>query len=441
MTEEAIPVQEINSPDKLQLKDVLDKLDNLQEGETLHISHSFNITRIGGLNIAIDVAMQGEKKPWGAVLPPGGDESLKSKKKRTENTVDIIESPNSEEGKSNAQIVGQALGSKIDMVLISHLDPDHLDFEAIRAMMESNEKLNVYGPLGWQSFIAKAHGFDKNSDDFNYLPENIKRRMKALSPKPANPNEKGLSDYYKGLNLSEVEFEDKGKKAKISSFEVPHIGGAYAEYSQGFILEAGDKKIVHIADAGFTPELLREVAEIQKKGHITQIYVSNAAYNPSRPYPPSPEATRVMEKVALAEQVSHSNYLPIALAAITDGETPIFLTHHGTYYDSMRVDIEKGGLSGRLPMSDKTDIPKKDWLGNLKSFILDALNASEKEISKAGPLANSTGSHGRTSKSELARSIAVHSKFTNKLVGWINKEKIPQEVGNTLRFPQANSIN
>ena len=443
--DETIENEVVPFPDKLELNDVLEKIDQLKEGQTVHITHSFAISKIGGLNIAVDVVTEGDVKPWGTILPPPGDETLKSTKFERQTQTEIIHSRAdflNDQLKSNSQRVGEALGSRVDAVVISHLDPDHMDFETMRAMMNTNENLQVYGPLGWQSHIAKAHGLNKDSDNFDYLPENIKKRLHGLSPKPTNPSrEKGLT-FEGALNLSEVVVEKNGKKAKIISFEVPHIGSKAAEYSQGFVLEAGDKKIMHIADAGLTPELLRQVSEFHDSDKpMSQIFVSTAAYNLSQPYPVSAEKWKLIRDVMREEAYAHSNYLPVALAAVTEGKTPIFLTHHGTYYDSQRVKIEEGGLNQRLPFSKEQKKEKSAWLSELKNFIHDTTKSMQDSLNESSPLSGSTSSTGRTTKTELTKSIYTHFKFTKQLTDWINNSKIPEEVGSIFKFPAANSIN
>lgn len=426
--------ENIFSPDKLEVKNVVEQINSLQDGETLKISHAFLVMRLGGINIAVDPAIQARRsseKEKNKLIPPSQGEASKSKKQHgSAYTYSMIEAPvekNGDSNETNTARVGRILAPYIAAIFISHLDTDHYDFELIRTMLETNNNTKVYGPLGWQGVIAKYH-----TD--NYLPEHITQRMRSFSAKPV------LN--YPGLNLDRTILNaQNGTNVSVRAIDIPHAGGLPAEFVQGFVLENETNRILVIPDAALSPEIIKQIKmnALDAEGkQLTQIIISTATLNPESFYGIINERLSYVLRDEIEEGVAHSAYLPLVVAAYMGSEIPIHIVHSGFYY---RSSSEKRSLRNRYPEYKKADNPmSKEWLSRLKAHVDKTLIEMERQVNTLGPLSISVGRHGRSEIGKLLRDFPIRLRFSQKIVEWIKKEGVPDSVLEIIRSPQANEI-
>lgn len=437
-------------PDKLEVNKVVEQINNLKDGETLKISHAFLIVRLGGINIAVDPAIQARslsEKEENEFIPPSQGEASKSKKKQDgAYAYSMIEAPvevNGNPHETNTARVGRILAQYIDAIFISHLHTDHYDFELIRTIMETNSNTKVYGPLGWQGVIAKYHSLEITGDNptDNYLPEYVRKRMKSLSAKSADPNrDSGLN--YPNLNLDRTILNaQNGESVSVKAIDIPHAGGLPAEFVQGFVLESKTNRILLIPDAALSPEIIKHIkmnAQGADGNKLTQFIVSTATLNPESFYGILNEQQSYVLRDEIEEGIVHSAYLPLVAAAYTEGETPISIVHSGFYY---RSSSEESNLRSRYPEYKKADNPTlKEWLSRLRAKVDETLKEMEEQINTLGPLSISVGRHGRSEIGKLLRDFPIRRRFARKIVEWIKKEGVPDNVLEIIHSPQANEI-
>lgn len=437
-------------PDKLKLGDVVEQIKNLQDGEMLKISHAFMVVRLGGKNIAVDPAIEARslnEKEANKYIPLSKGEASKSVKERgdvyTHTLIDASDESGDNPAETNTKKVGLALADHIDAVLISHLDADHYDFELIRSMMEKNQNLQVFGPLGWQNEIVERHSNEVLGDKptLNYLPEKIYKRLKAFSAKPADP-EKEKGWFYPGDNMDRLIMKSAdGQEISIKAIDIPHMGGLPVEYVQGIILESQADRIMIIPDAALSPEVVEHIntnAVDQNGRSLTQIVVSTATLNPEAFYGILDEEQSNTLRDEIEEAVAHSAYLPLIAAAYTSGETEVNIAHSGFYH---RSSSDEKHLRNRYPEYKQTDNPEpKEWLGRLRQKVDETLFEMESEIKTLGPLTVSVGRHGRAEISHLLRDFPIRRKFATTIINWIKTEGVPDSVLANIHIPKSNEI-
>jgi len=444
-------------PDQFKIYDVLNNIDRLQDGEILKISASFFIISIGGKKIAIDPALIGrsfKKSESGKLIPPSGGIASHSVKLNAERyTHTMIEAPpdeNSNADETNTSRVGRILADRIDAVLISHLDADHYDFELIRTMMETNENLEVFGPLSWKTEIAKHHSLESMGEKGekptkNYMPDKLFKRLKTLSGKTADP-EKNIGLRYNNLNLDKAELKSWIKddnqpgryreitNAKISAIEIPHTGGLPAEYVQGFVIENENNRIMVIPDSALSPEAVEHIKKNvtdSNNNKLTQLIVSTGTLNPETFYGlPHKLADYIRDNIE--ESIAHSAYLPLVAAAYTDGETDVNLSHAGFYY---RSSSNKAYFRTRYPQPKDHQYPDaKVWLEEFRDYIDETMEEMKTDIKSLGPLTSSV------EKSTLIRDFPIRRKFALKLIKWLKQKGVPDSVLGKIHNPEGNTI-
>lgn len=438
-------------PDTVKISEVLANIQKLKNGEVLKISHAFMIVRIGDKNIAIDPAISGRslnKKEPNKLIPPSGGLASMSDKGFTEKYDHSMIALDTElnqgtEKKTEIAQIASILAPHLDCILISHLDADHYDFEFIRTVLENNPNASVFGPLGWQAEIAKYHSLEGVAEPVNptnHLPETISKRLKALSGKPANPeNDRGLN--FPKLNLDRT----KLGSVSIKAIDIPHSGGLPAEYVQGFILESGPERILIISDAALSPEAIKHVEQnlFDTSGQkLTQICVSTATLNPETFYGLLNEEKSDKLRDNIEEGIAHSAYLPVIIAALTSGEVKINLNHSGFYY---RSSAEKSVVRNRYPewkskRDGEIEPTAQQWLVMLKEQLDKTLSTNQTKINKLGPWSSAIGKKGRISFGKFVRDFATRRKFAKEVIAWIKETGVPDSVLELLTTPQANEV-
>lgn len=324
-------------------EDVVNMIDGLSHGDSGFITHAWSVGKFGGETIMFDPALRSRVSKEGRFTQMEKNDHL-----RSDLPTDAYS--NSIFGSENLDIVAASIASKVDKILITHLDSDHIDFDFIVRMMQSNEKLEVYGPSGWQKFIGDTHVFEgeANPKKKPVLPEHIRTRLHGLSPVHT------LGDKPRGLapdravnpalydSLHTIQYEHNGVRTTITSYDTPHFGGMHAEHVQSFLVESGDQRQFFISDSALSPEILDIVQKIHKEKKLTSITTSVAKFN-AEPYVPflTPEFSDDVRN-AVEEKISHTILLPFIIAALTNAEVPIRMTHFGLYHNSI-PDMSKIG--------------------------------------------------------------------------------------------------
>lgn len=423
------------APAKLPLGEVLKSIQRLARGDVLHIGNAMEVVRVGDKNVLVDHAIVGRELPEkGKLIPPGttGQDAFRSQKDESHYSHFMIDAPpdGPTDNSSSVGRIGRALAPHIDAMLISHLDADHIDFELTRTILEHNPKAEVYGPLGWKKYILRLHDREGTpSSGKPVLPDKLVERIHSFIPRRPDMNkpEPGA----KSLIPTEIKL---GNSVTITSLDVPHMGAPqFVEMTQGFLLESDAERVLVISDAAMSPELIAQVTKLHAEKALTHILISGATYNPETMYGILPPKAANWGREKFEEGLAHSAFLPVVVEALTNGEVPIDIVHHGFYY---RSSADRKFLNFRLPAQKAgTETPER-WFGRVHQKIEELMQSNKNEIDDLNRLSLAL----KHNLPKFLKDARVRLRFANNLVAWIKKEKVPQEVIDHLGMPQPGEI-
>lgn len=417
MTEHVDILSETEYFHSISSEDVMNMIDGLSHGDVGVITHGFLVGRFGDETIMVDPAIRANLKKDGRFTQMRNTDHLRS-------NLPAEKYSNSIFGAEDLDTVAATIAPKVDKILITHLDSDHIDFDFIEHMMRVNEKLEVYGPLGWEQQVFATHVFEDESNPKKkpVLSDHIRLRLHGLSPVHT------LGDKPKGLaptreerpllydELHTVHYEHSGVKTSISSFDTPHFGGSDAEHVQSFLIESGDQRQLIISDSALSPEIMTLVQKLHTEKKLTSIITSVAKFN-AEPYAPL-FTPKFSDKVrnAFEEKISHTILLPFVLAAITNAEVPIRMTHFGFYHNSI-PDMSK---IGRRFTFSSTDI--HEWCTQFSAKIDDIFQSMNADISKLGMLTTFFSEYNPPPKRRI-RDMKTRHVFVENILSLLVKAK------------------
>ncbi len=398
-------------------EDVVNMIEGLSQGDIGFISHACLVGRFGDETIMIDPAIRSGVSKEGRFTQMEKKDHLRSDLPADKYNHSIF-------GSEDLDTVASSIAPKVDKILISHLDSDHIDFDFIVRMMKTNEKLEVYGPLGWQKFIGDSHAFEGEANPKNkpVLPEHIRTRLHGLSPvhtigdKPKGlaPNREDNPALYDSLHT--VQYEHNGVRTTITSYDTPHIGSGFAEVVQSLFIESGSERQLIISDSALSPEIIDIVSTLHTEKKLTSITTSVAKFN-AEPYAPlfTPKFSDKFRN-AVEEKISHSILLPFVLAAITNAEVPIRMTHFGFYHNSI-PDISKIGRRFTFSTSDV-----HDWCTQFSAKIDNIFQSMNADISKLGMLTTFFSEYNPPPQSRI-RDMKTRHVFVENILSLLVKSK------------------
>lgn len=349
---------------------------------------------------------------------------------------------------TNAQRLGNKLAKKVDVIVVSHVDPDHFDPAMVKEMMDKNSDLQIWGPLGWKDVFTKGFTFEEDPEEVkkgkSVMPDSILKRLHTFDPAQHDPDrvpDPGLRGFYKHLlPMDMTVVGDPHNPVTIKSYEMPHVGTPAAEYVQMIWVENRKSRYLFVNDAPASPELLdsfiKMQMEMEQKGQkLTGIFLSAGLFNPEpfHGYGTVEWANRFRDKNE--EVVSHSSGPIIAVTrAIFGMEVPVVLTHHGFFYNE---SSDPKWLMWRVPTEETTLAPEEtgSWLKSLKSTIQDRIDVIGEKFKTLPPL---SGDRSRTSLKDYGNKSRVD--FTRTLVQWIKDNPVPREVMESFVMAQANTV-
>lgn len=425
------------TPAKLVLGEVLKNIQKLKNGDVLHIGNASEIIRVGDKNIFVDGAIAGTSflEPQ-RVLPPGPfkQDFLKSSKDESTFTHFMIDAPPESPDDKSSQIsrIGRALAPHIDVMLTSHLHADHIDFEITRTILENNPKALAYGPLSWKKFILRHHGREfADPNGKPVLPDAILERIRSFIPRRTDMEKPKSRRWYRPLVPTEVTLD---KKLRITSIDVPHLGSQeVVEMTQGFLLESGAERMLVIADAGVSPEVITQIQRYHQEKPLTHIVMSVGVFNPDAMHGIVPAQITRVYRDWVEEGFLHSAFLPVIAEAVTDGKVPITCVHHGFYYN---FSPDRKYINFRLPAQPPGKETADHWLGRLRTYITELMEVNRDRIDDLDRMSLAYN-HNR---SKFRKDALFRLTFSGSLVNWIKREKVPQPVLDHLGMPQPGEI-
>lgn len=392
--------------DQLRLSETKSKLDSLQPGEALVISHTATIFNVDGVTISVDVgSLQG--KPFildrEFIQSPSLQDALNIK--RPEYPVKLFANQSTNE-------VGKKMGAKTAVQLTSHLDTDHFDLKMTIAMADSNPNQAIYLPPESIPIIK-----EKNPD----LPEQIINRMHETSPN------------------SKIELKGETGQVSITPFDVPHQGDPRIVKSvQGFVINGGGQRILYIPDSGFSPELVNFVSQSHWEQPFTQLFVSTAKYQPESMYKILDPNKAKSFRENFEEQISHSAIISLALAEITGLKANIL--HQGFYHKSNR----EADLTYRLPATDNLPNTEafsgtpEEYQQQWHDLFMDKVSRAEHRVDVRQ---NQLGEEllPLPGKQNM-ESGDIRFRFARHVRRWLNLFPIPKSRLDNLHMPGPNEV-
>jgi hypothetical protein len=114
---------------------------------------------------------------------------------------------------------------------------------------------------------------------------------------------------------------------------------------------------------------------------------------------------------------------------MTDGQVPIYLTHHGYYYKDRAV---KGNVPYRIPVTEGGTIDPNDWLLKFKEFILKTEDNFKSRLEPLRP-----SSFPRAPFPERIKHWETRRSFSKNIRGWMAENPLPKQLLDSIHLPQG----
>lgn len=210
--------------------------------------------------------------------------------------------------------IQEATGGHIDLVLVSHNHPDHLDLDAVK---EIGNKAMWLVPLGLKSTLARKGIYNVvEMDWWDTIPINSYIDSDAKNPLP---------DKYEILCVPSMHWSGR------------HVVDANRSLWGSFIFQRnGESILYHVGDTGYCEELFETIGK--RFGPVKLLLLPIGQYCPS--WHQSPRHISPEESVKIAAQT---------------GSTNIFGIHFGTYKLSSEPILEPKNLLLKIAEELKND--------------------------------------------------------------------------------------
>lgn len=210
--------------------------------------------------------------------------------------------------------IQEATGGHIDLVLVSHNHPDHLDLDAVK---EIGNKATWLVPLGLKATLARKGIYNVvEMDWWDTIPLNSYIDRDAKEPLP---------DKYEILCVPSMHWSGR------------HVVDANRSLWGSFIFQRnGESILYHVGDTGYCKELFETIGK--RFGPVKLLLLPIGQYCPS--WHQSPRHISPEESVKIAAQT---------------GSTNIFGIHFGTYKLSSEPILEPKNLLLKIAEELKND--------------------------------------------------------------------------------------